>query len=188
MIVLVPKNSGLSAQVARATAGLSTHGTIERHAVRGEDVPFLSSAIAQSGRGVIAYTGEDLVDEWLAAGNTLSPRLRRSSIAWLDPQAQFGKPALCLIGAPNATLSGNSPVRIAVCARYWNLASAYVRSIEGAQTIECIPIQGALETVCLQGLADFIIDIVVTGRTAAAAGLVVHELISTSDLAVLEAV
>ncbi len=184
MVVLVAKNRGLAQQISRAVAVVPTLGVRTRYAVRGEDVPYLSNAFARTGRSVIAATGDDLVDEWLAAGNVLDWRLRRRRIAWTDPAARYGKPALCLLGAPDASLTGGA-VRIAVCSRYWNLAMRFfARNADGAT--EFVPIQGALETVCLEGLADFIVDIVVTGETAARAGLVVHEVISRSDIAILE--
>jgi ATP phosphoribosyltransferase len=183
-VVLVAKNRGLAQQVARAAELVPTLGDPSRHAVRGEDVPYLSNAFARSGRGVVALTGDDLVDEWLAAGNVLDERLRRRRIPWADPAARYGKPALCLIGAPAASMTSGA-VRVAVCSRYWNLGMQFFANL-GNDAVEFVPIQGALETVCLEGLADFIVDVVVTGETAARAGLVVHEVISLSDVAILE--
>jgi ATP phosphoribosyltransferase len=49
-----------------------------------------------------------------------------------------------------------------------------------------VPIAGSVETVLLSGVAELMIDIVVTGRTLREAGLSVLRVISTSDLAVLE--
>ena len=184
MVVLVAKNRGLAQQVARAVELMPSLGAPSRYAVRGEDVPYLSNAFARSGRGVIAVTGDDLVDEWLAAGNVLDSRLRRRRIAWADPAARYGKPALCLIGAPTASLTAG-PVRVAVCSRYWSLGMRFFANLAN-DAIEFVPIQGALETVCLEGLADFIVNVVVTGETAARAGLIVHEVISLSDVAILE--
>ncbi len=183
-VVLVAKNRGLAPQVVRALELVPALGSASRHAVRGEDVPYLSNAFARSGRNVVAVTGDDLVDEWLAAGNALDPRLRRRRIAWSDPAARYGKPALCLIGSPAASLT-DAPVRVAVCSRYWNLGMRFFANLAN-NAVEFVPIQGALETVCLEGLADFIVDVVVTGETAARAGLVVHEVISLSDVAILE--
>lgn len=186
-VVLLPKNSGLVEQVTRASVLRPDFDLAVRYTVRGEDVPYLSNEFSRRGRRVVAYTGDDLVDEWLAAGNKLDHRLRRAQVAWVDPRARFGRPALCLIGAPGLDITTLHPARVAICARYWNLGRRFIQKIDAAGAIECIKIQGALETVCLQGLADFIIDVVVTGKTAAAAGLVIHNLISTSDVAILEA-
>jgi len=186
-VVLLAKNSGLQAQVSRASALLPDAESAVHYSVRGEDVPYLSNEFSRRGRRVVGYTGDDLVDEWLAAGNELDARLRRSQISWVDPLARYGRPALCLIGPPTANIQAGTPKRVAVCARYWNLGRRFLQTLDGSANIECIKIQGALETVCLEGFADFMIDVVVTGKTAAAAGLDVHRVISTSDLAVLEA-
>ena len=183
-MVLLPTNRGLALQAERALAQIGrAAGT--RRLVRGEDVPFLASRIARDGRRVLGLTGEDLVAEWLAAGNHLGDRLRCRTLPWCDPRAMFGKPALCLIGPPDKEIGPFT--RVAVCSKYRHLAEAYLRSQEQpTRRIERIPIAGALETVCLTGLADFIIDIVVTGQTMRSAGLDVREVIRTSDLALLE--
>jgi ATP phosphoribosyltransferase len=184
-VVLVPTNRGLAAQAKRALTALGCAGGDHRF-VRGEDVPYIASRIASGGRSVLGVTGEDLMAEWLAAGNQLDRGLRRSVFPWSDPRAAYGKPALCLIGPPRSEVGLVS--RVAVCTKYWHLADSFLRSLEApVRRIERIPIAGALETVCLTGLADFIIDIVVTGETMRRAGLVVYEVIRTSDLALLEA-
>src|ERR1700722_16313809 len=98
--VLVPKNRGLAEQVQRALARFGEERAA-RDAVRGEDVAYIASEIARSGRGVLAFSGDDLVDDWLAAGNSLDPRIRRNRIIWSDPAAIYGAPALSLIRSPH---------------------------------------------------------------------------------------
>ncbi len=185
--VLVPKNRGLAEQVQRALAHLGEE-RLTRDAVRGEDVAYIASEIARSGRGVLAFSGDDLVDEWLAAGNSLDPRIRRDRIMWSDPAAVYGAPALCLIGSKDGPLNDRATItRIAVCTRYLNLARRFLNQWSGATLpYELVPVTGAVETILLKGVADLMIDVVVTGRTIAAAGLQVRRVISTSDLAVLE--
>ena len=183
-VLLLPKNRGLAVQAERAIGEMDLR-SCSRVYVRGEDVPYITGAIAAAGRPAVGITGEDLLAEWLAAGNALDESLRLTRVPWDDPRAIYGKPALCLIGARDTTLGTNA--RIAICAKYRNLADRYVRTLEAeGHTIESVVVRGALENVCLQGLADFIIDIVVTGRTVKEAGLEVKSVISTSDLAVLE--
>jgi ATP phosphoribosyltransferase len=185
-VVLLPKNRGLAGQAARAFRQRMPDDAVE-YAVRGEDVPLLASELAAARRRVLAFTGEDLLDEWLRAGNALDPGLVRARELWSDPAAIYGAPALCLIGAGNLPADTGASVRIAVCARYARLAQSFVSDLRnGGLKVDCITIQGSLETVVLQGLADFIIDVVVTGRTIAQAGLRVARVISLSDLAVLE--
>jgi ATP phosphoribosyltransferase len=182
--LLVPKNRGLAAQVARALERRPS-GVYVKSVVRGEDVPYLSNELARSGMRVVGYTGDDLVDEWLAAGNEFNRCLYRSRIPWLEPAAIYGAPALCLIGRTQPGLAAELG-RVAVCARYLRLAERFLATSFEKAAYELVPIQGALETVLLNGVADAIIDVVLTGRTIAAAGLRVHQVISTSDLAVLE--
>jgi ATP phosphoribosyltransferase len=186
-IVLAPKNRGLRARAMAALGGLA--GEIDESAasfVRGEDVPMIANALARGGRRFVALTGEDLLEEWLAQGNTLSPSIRRSSVPWNDPDAIYGKPALCFVGKnvppPNARL------RVAIAARYKSLAEGYLQSLEvRGSAVERIVVNGALEAVYAQGIADCIVDIVVTGATMREYGLRVLDVIFTSDLALLEA-
>jgi ATP phosphoribosyltransferase len=184
-VILVPKNRGLVAQASRALAGRGAiAGTISH--VRGEDVGALACEAARADRGVFAMTGDDLLDEWLAAGNSLDERLRRSQVAWLDPEAIYGAPALCAI-APSAAVLERKLLRVAVCARYARLAEPYLRELEcRGVSLRRTYVQGALETVVAADLADCAIDIVVTGRSLHANGLCVVDLISISNLAVLE--
>lgn len=182
-VIFLPKNRGLAAQTEAACVHLAFAGD-PVCSVRGEDVPHLASRAAARGQDVCALTGEDLLEEWLAAGNVLDPRLRRESIAWRDPAAIFGKPALCLIGPPRRT--AGQELSVGICARYARLAERFLRKIETAGTIvHRSYFQGALETVAAARLTDAVIDIVLTGRSIAEYGLCVYELISTSDLAVL---
>ena len=186
-VVLVPKNRGLAAQAARVLAERLPQGALERCAVRGEDVALLASEIARSGRTVLALTGDDLLDEWLAGGNALDPRLRRQRAAWEDRAAIYGRPTLCLIGSGPAKPPPGSRIRVAVCTRYRMLAERYLTGLaSGGCEVERVEVQGSLESFVLHGVADYMIDIVVTGRTIREAGLNVCETIYSSDLAVLE--
>ena len=186
-IVLMPKNRGLAGQAARALDARGLTEPTQTCLVRGEDVMFLANELARRGRSVLALTGDDLLDEWLARGNTLDGRLERKHIPWNDPAAIYGKPALCLIGPEGRAIRSSDAISIAVCARYETLANGYLRSLEAMGTcVQRALIQGALESVVLHGLADFMIDIVVTGRTVASASLQVYDVIYKSDLAMLE--
>ena len=185
-VLLLPKNRGLAAQVELALQSRVPKDGEIAYAMRGEDIPYLSTQLAGELRGVTAYTGEDLLEDWLSAGNALDARLQRSRVPWSDPTAIFGKPALCLIGPPNAQF-GPGRARVAVCARYQNLAKRYLREFENEETsIEVALVHGSLEAVLCERISDFIVDIVVTGKTIREAGLSVRKLFFTSDLAVLE--
>jgi ATP phosphoribosyltransferase len=185
-IVLAPKNRGLYAQALRALDEYGADARETASMVRGEDVPMIANALAQNGRNLYALTGEDLLEEWIARGNRLDSRIRVRSIPWSDSQALYGKPALCFIGKESPARSG--AFRVAVASRYRELAGRYLRTLEArGASIERIPVSGALETVYAQGIADFIVDIVVTGATMRQYGLRVLDVVFASDLAVLEA-
>ena len=185
-IALIPKNRGLTGQLAPLCERLVPGGS-PRVAVRGEDVPTLANAVAKSGRPVIAFIGDDLLDEWLPAGNALHPALQRRRIAWRDPLAIYGAPALCLIGKSFSLLSEPRTLRIGVCDRYQRLTESHLNALRrtGVQ-LEVVPVAGAVEACIASDVTDLIVDIVVTGRTVSDAGLHVLRVISTSDVAVLE--
>lgn len=185
-LLLLPKNSGLTAQVEHALARRPTATQIA-YSLRGEDIANLSCRLAREGRDVVAYTGEDLLEEWLAAGNILDPRLKRTRIPWSDPNAIYGKPALCLIGPPGQSLSGSAEkLRIAVCARYQNLAKRCLSEFRPGANAEITLVHGGLEAMLCERIADFIVDIVVTGKTIRDAGLSICEVFFQSDLVLLE--
>jgi ATP phosphoribosyltransferase len=187
-IVLLPKNRGLAAMAEYALRNNPPQGAYDPTYVRGEDVPLLASELARSGRPVLALTGEDLLEEWLATGRTLDPRLTRRSVAWNDPSARYGKPALCLIGPRGTPVPQAGELRIALCAKYENLARRFLRTLERpGLRIEPVLIAGSVEAAILHDIADFMIDIVVSGTTIDRLGLDVRNVILTSDLALLEA-
>lgn len=187
-VVLIPKNRGLAAM---ADYALSLHGPSEPAEctrVRGEDVALLANEVARSGRALLAFTGEDLLDEWIAGGRVLDARITRRSIPWNDPKARYGKPALCLIGPRGVDLPTSGTLRVAVCSKYENLARQYLRTLESdGLTIEVISIAGTVEAAILHNIADFMIDIVVSGKTIDELDLDVRAIIKKSDLALLEA-
>ncbi len=186
-VILIPKNRGLAAMADYALRTCMPPGAFERTFVRGEDVPLLASEVARSGRPVIALTGEDLLEEWLAGDRKLDGRLTRSTIAWNDPQARYGKPALCLIGPRGVALPQRGELRVAVCAKYENLARRFLRTLERPELhIEPVAIAGTVEAAILHDIADFMIDIVVSGKTIDALDLEVQTIVMKSDLALLE--
>jgi ATP phosphoribosyltransferase len=186
-VVLLPKNRGLAAMAECALRNNPPSGAYEPTFVRGEDVPLLASEVARSGRPVLAFTGEDLLEEWLAQGRTLDARIARRSIPWNDSSARYGKPALCLIGPRGVPLPERGELRVALCAKYENLARRYLRTLERpGLRIEPVLIAGTVEAAILHNVAAFMIDIVVSGKTIDDLDLDVREVIMTSDLALLE--
>jgi ATP phosphoribosyltransferase len=188
LTLLLPKNGGLAAMTRRALETLPLPDRIERTSVRGEDVPLLANELAGAGRPVLAFTGQDLLQEWIARGNALGARLRRTSVAWDDPSARYGKPALCLIGRRGAALPARGRIRVAICAKYAALARTYLATLaQPGRSFEPIAISGSVEAALVHGLADVMIDIVLSGTTIDALELDVYDVIFRSDLALLEA-
>jgi ATP phosphoribosyltransferase len=139
------------------------------------------------GRRVLAFTGDDLLDEWLAEGNVIDAGLARRKIAWSDPAAIYGAPALCLIGESPAILREGRALRIVLCTRYRRITEQFLTALcSDGLRLDALAIQGTLETCLVSGVADLIVDIVVSGRTVQQAGLQVLRVIRTSDIAVLE--
>jgi ATP phosphoribosyltransferase len=185
--VLVPKNGGLIAQAARTLATLGIPEDAIQCNLRGEDIPYVANELAREGRVITALTGEDLLADWMAAGNSLDGRLATRIVPWASEDAMFGKPALCLIGGPDSELASLPESRVAVCARYKNLAAGFLAGHDvSSGRLRIATIQGALEEMLTHGLADFIIDVVLTGRTVRENGLKIQAVICKSDLAVLE--
>ena len=186
-VVLLPKNRGLAAMAAYALRSNPKSGTCDPTFVRGEDVPLLANELARSGRSVLAFTGEDLLEEWLAGGRTLDSGITRRSVAWNDPNARYGKPALCLIGPRDVALPQRGDLRVALCGKYENLARRYLRTLERpGLRIDPVVIAGTVEAAILHNIAAFMIDIVVSGYTIDELDLEVRDVIMTSDLALLE--
>ncbi len=187
MIIVVPKNRGLAERAEKALTSAGISAGAKRCRVRGEDVPAIASMLAAQGDAVLAFTGEDLLAEWLAGGSVLDGRLRRRTVEWFDRKAIFGKPSLCLVTPPDAPLSQNRR-RVAICARYAKLAEPELQRIERdlGISLERSYHHGALEILLEHGLADAIVDIVVTGSTIRERGLRIVDLFFRSDLAVLE--
>jgi ATP phosphoribosyltransferase len=187
-VVLIPKNRGLAAMADYALRLYGPGEPTEPTRVRGEDIALLANEVARSGRPLVALTGEDLLDEWIAGGRTLDPRIARRTIPWNDPNARYGKPALCLIGPRGLDLPTSGRLRVAVCSKYENLARHYLQTLESPDlTVDVISIAGTVEAAILHNIADFMIDIVVSGKTIDELDLDVRAVIKKSDLALLEA-
>jgi ATP phosphoribosyltransferase len=185
--VLVPKNGGLIAQAERRLSELDIPGDAVRCNLRGEDIPYVANELARQGRAITALTGEDLFEDWLTAGNVLDERLATRLVPWASDDALFGKPALCLIGGADSEIGSLPGSRVAVCARYKNLAARFLLGHEGSPgRLRIATIHGAVEEMLTHGLADFIIDVVLTGRTVRENGLKIQAVLCKSDIAVLE--
>jgi hypothetical protein len=90
--VYLPNNRRLAEQIA--AANLPFPESAGRVVLRGEDIPLVMNRIARRSQAAVGITGDDLLDDWLAAGNELDERVTRSRILWNDARAVYGKPAV----------------------------------------------------------------------------------------------
>lgn len=83
----------------------------------------------------------------------------------------FGKCSFAIAGFPNTTIYESQKV-LRVATKYPNIAYSYFND---KQNIDVIYLNGSVELAPIMGLADVIVDLVETGNTLRANGLVVLE-------------
>jgi phosphoribosyl-ATP pyrophosphohydrolase/phosphoribosyl-AMP cyclohydrolase len=186
--------------------------------VRAEDVPLFVEQLTENGINCVGLTGEDLFLEYQQKNKNLEnlknvksienqknqsgvkAKLRIiQKISWVDENALFGKPALCLMGKQKA-LNQNS--RVGINKKYSALAEEYFckkfleknllekNSLKQNNSEESFPktklyFNGATEEAALVGLVDFVVDIVYSGNSAKEAGLEIIEKILESDVVLI---
>lgn len=126
------------------------------------DVP----AYVERGAADLGFAGLDVLRE--SPADVLEPLVTR-----------LGACRLCLCSAPGTDLDARMRAgRLRVATKYPRLA----RSALGARGLvaELIPLHGSVELAVAVGLADAIVDLVQTGRTLEANGLVVREMLLES--------
>ena len=170
--------------------------------VRGEDVAFFVESLSKKGVKCFGITGEDLFREYKFK-QPFGSVVKIDTIPWVDENALFGKPTLCLLGPQGKGLNmldqvpkGTGPVLlekyldtfgpkpiIAISSKYKSIANNYLGKLEQKGfTFEKIFLTGSIETAAKLGIADLVIDIVSSGRSAKEAGLRVYDRIMESDV------
>jgi len=86
----------------------------------------------------------------------------------------FGRCKICVAGPADKVSTWNGKHRKKVATKYPHIAEKYFRE-EKKERVEIIKINGSVELAPLTGLADVIVDIVESGATLAANGLIVYE-------------
>jgi len=187
-IIVIPKNERLSKfrevfEKIKSFLNIDKYDFLE---VRGEDVPLFVTEIIKKGNKSIGITGEDLFKEFqLEKPDSNLSILRRFS--WIDKEAIFEKPALCLLGPKNKTLD-NLPKKLRVCIadKYKKIAKHYLNMLESKGFVfEKMYVSGATEKTFLYGISDLVIDIVYSGKSAKEAGLEVYDKIFECDIVVI---
>jgi len=135
---------------------------------------------------VLGITGEDLYREFLF--NLKNPKTRIiKTISWDDNTALFGKPTLCLLGPKDKSLK-EMPKRLRVCInkKYTKTSKKFLSRLEDwGFTFEKLYLSGATEEAFVNNLADIVIDIIYSGKSAEKAGLRVYERIFSSDIVII---
>ena len=145
--------------------------------VRAEDVPKFVELLTKRGKKAIGLTGEDLYREYYLSNpkNNLKVQTR---IPWTDLNAKFGKPTICLLGKGIV----ETPV-IAINRKYSKLVEKTVGKLCPKKKIY---FSGATETAAIEGIADLVIDVVYSGKSAEDAGLNILKRIYSSDVVLVE--
>jgi ATP phosphoribosyltransferase len=176
----LPKNSGLEEYKSKLEELPN-----QKMIVRGEDVAFFVEAISKKGVKCIGLTGEDLFKEYKFK-EPLGGVTQLQKIPWVEEGAMFGKPTLCLLGPQGKSLTmldKSKANSIAISSKYKSIANNYLGKLEQKGfSFEKIFLTGSVETAAKMGIADLVIDIVSSGRSAKEAGLRVYDRIMESDL------
>ena len=173
-LLILPKNSGLE-NYRTELEKLSNNKVI----VRAEDVPFFVELLKEKGTDCIGLTGEDLFCEYKLMRSNSSVKILEK-IKWEDTTALFNKPTLCLLGKNGKELASST---IAINKKYMRLAEQYF--CQNVQPKNKIYFSGSTETAVEIKLADFVMDIVYSGKSAKEAGLAIIDKIIESDVVML---
>jgi len=198
--LVVPKNTGLKGYAWKVLkeAGLDLDGADEigRNKLqvgdltvilkRGEDIPQLVADYAtQKGEVVLGVTGDDIFDEY-RFGDPETPLKVQNTYDWDDEDAKYRRPALCFINrsgdAEDVPLEAR--VRVAVNAKYRRTSEDYLAKspLTRGRNFTVTVYNGDVEITVAEGLNDYGIDTVYSGRTINENNLRVVDVIRFSDL------
>ena len=199
----IPKNSGLHeyvnnllSEVGVSDGGEFTRtdesvGTLEIISARGEDVPQRVDDCLLRGEVAYGLTGDDLFDEYmLGAGD--SPLGVLNTYDWFDPNAQFYRPALCLLNREGRIPDSSAMVSIAVNKKYELSSRQYLsqRFQASKLQISIAAYAGDTENTVAEGTHDWCIEVVYRGERSPASamsktGLKVAEVVRFSDISLI---
>ena len=199
----VPKNTGLNEYVNNLlrVVGVDENGEFERAgqvagrleilSARGEDVPQrVDDCIL---RGDVAYglTGDDLFDEYMLGAHH-SPLGVLNTYDWFDPEAQFNRPALCLLSRSGRLPNSATTVSIAVNKKYERTSRRYLLERFGSDDAQfnVVPYAGDTENTVSEGTYDWCVEVVYRGEKSAESamartGLKVAEIVRFSDISLI---
>ena len=199
----IPKNSGLHEYVNNLLSEIGVSGggeftrtdesvgTLEIISARGEDVPQRVDDCLLRGEVAYGLTGDDLFDEYmLGAGD--SPLGVLNTYDWFDPNAQFYRPALCLLNREGRIPDSSAMVSIAVNKKYELSSRQYLsqRFQSSKLQISIVAYAGDTENTVAEGTHDWCIEVVYRGERSPASamsktGLKVAEVVRFSDISLI---
>lgn len=199
----IPKNSGLHeyvnnllSEIGVSDGGEFTRadesvGALEIISARGEDVPQRVDDCLLRGEVAYGLTGDDLFDEYmLGAGD--SPLGVLNTYDWFDPNAQFYRPALCLLNREGRIPDSSAMVSIAVNKKYELSSRQYLsqRFQSSKLQISIVAYAGDTENTVAEGTHDWCIEVVYRGERSPSsamskAGLKVAEVVRFSDISLI---
>jgi ATP phosphoribosyltransferase len=153
---------------------------------RGEDVAFFVSNLIKTEKKAVGVTGEDLFVEWQMENPSDHLEIIRR-YEWKDGEAMFGKPVLCLLGPKGKKLADlPRKLRVAISDKYKKISKHYLNFLENlGYAFEKVYLSGSVEEAFAHGLADIVIDIVYSGKSASDSGLECYDKIFESDIVVI---
>jgi len=185
-LIIIPSNNSLVSYADAALKLLKAPKDTKIIKSRGEDIPLIVEEFFKRGIKVVGMTGKDLLKEYkLSNENTKLSVI--NTIPWVDGNALFGKPVLCLLG-PKGKKIEDLPKSLRVCinSKYKNLANMYLNQLEIRDySFERVYLTGSTEAAYSTGLTELVIDIVYTGASIRDAGLEVYDKIYESDFVII---
>ncbi len=124
-------------------------------------------------KDVLSFTNNGVVDIGIVGKDTLDEEAKTSCKEVLD--LNIGKCFFALASYPKYADSGINTIN-KIATKYPNIAKSYFK--EKQKNVEIIEMDGSVELGPIIGVADAIVDIVETGSTLKANGLVVLDKIS----------
>ena len=199
----IPKNSGLHEYVNNLLSDIGVSGggeftradesvgTLEIISARGEDVPQRVDDCLLRGEVAYGLTGDDLFDEYMLGADD-SPLGVLNTYDWFDPNAQFYRPALCLLNREGRIPDSSAMVSIAVNKKYELSSRQFLsqRFQSSKLQISIVAYAGDTENTVAEGTHDWCIEVVYRGERSpesamSKAGLKVAEVVRFSDISLI---
>lgn len=183
--LFIPKNGGLCEYVRDLLPKIGLEKCPEDLEVvltRGEDIPQLVCDWNEKGKLAYGITGDDLFDEFvLATGNKSLAML--NTYDWFDTKAEYLRPALCLMSRTGSFSEIPPKPTIAINRKYELTSKRYLGSVFSSYSVKVYA--GDTESKVSNGITDYCVEIVYSGKSRKENGLKVIELIRFSDISLI---